>query len=95
LKSLPLLQRRLYPEIGRAWEHALSEAENSLNVELLELGTVAIDLDKRHFLSKPVALAFIRTEINRLLVDERVIEAVEFLLDGLCPVLGARHLVSH
>ena len=37
LKSLPLVQRCLDPEIGRAREHALGEVQNSLNVELFEL----------------------------------------------------------
>ena len=40
-----------------------------------------VDRDQRQFLAKPIALAFVRAEVNRLLVDERVIEAIEFLLD--------------
>ena len=39
-----------------------------------------VNLDERQFFAKPIALAFVRAEVDRLLVDERVIEAIEFLL---------------
>jgi len=44
---------------------------------------------QRQFFAKPIALAFVRAEVDRLLVDERVIEAIEFLLDRLSRPVGA------
>ena len=43
--------------------------------------TVTVDLDQRQFFAKPIALAFVGAQVDRLLVDERVVEAIEFLLD--------------
>ena len=52
-----------------------------------------IDLHERQFFAKPIALPFVRAEVDRLLVHERVIEAIEFLLDCFRSVLSARDLV--
>ena len=67
--------------------------QDALDVELLDLGTVPVNLDQRQFFAKPIALALVRAEVDRLLVDERVIQAIEFLLDRFRAVLSARHLV--
>jgi hypothetical protein len=40
---------------------------------------VPVNLDQRQFFAKPIALAFVRSEVDRLLVDERVIQAIECL----------------
>jgi hypothetical protein len=54
---------------------------------------VPVNLDQRQFFAKPIALAFVPAEVDRRLVDERVIEAIEFLLDRFRSMLSARHLV--
>jgi hypothetical protein len=54
---------------------------------------VPVNLDQRQLFTKPIALAFVRAEVDRLLVNERVIEAIDFLLDGFHSMLSARHLV--
>ncbi|ODS53541.1 MAG: hypothetical protein ABS36_12935 [Acidobacteria bacterium SCN 69-37] len=51
-----------------------------------------VNLDQGQFFAESVALPFVRAKVNRLLVDERVIQAVKFLLDRLGSMLGARHL---
>ncbi|MGE3887921.1 MAG: hypothetical protein AB7H81_15920 [Vicinamibacterales bacterium] len=53
---------------------------------------MAVNLDQGQFFAQSVALPFVRAKVNRLLVDERVIEAVKLLLDRLGSMLGARHL---
>jgi len=51
-------------------------------------------IDQRQFLAQPIALAFVGAEVDRLLVEERVIEAIEFLLDRFRLVLSARHCIE-
>ena len=53
---------------------------------------MAVNLDQGQFFAESVALPFVRAKVNRLLVDERVIQAVKLLLDRLGSMLGARHL---
>ena len=36
-----------------------------------------VNLDQCQVFAKPIALALLRAEVDRLLVDERVIEAIE------------------
>jgi hypothetical protein len=43
-----------------------------------------IFLRQGEFFAESVALPFVRAKVNRLLVDERVIEPVKLLLDRLC-----------
>ena len=69
------------PEIRRTRQHPLRKVQDAFNVELLDLRAVAVDLDQGQFFTEAVALPFVRPEVNRLLVDERVIKAVKFLLD--------------
>ena len=59
------------------------------------IGTVAVDLDERQLLPKSVALAFIGTEVDPLLVDKCVIEAFKFLLDRFRSTLSTRDLVLY
>ena len=54
---------------------------------------MAVNLDQGQFLAESVAPSFVRAEVDRLLVDERVIEAIELLLNRLRSMLGVRHLV--
>jgi hypothetical protein len=54
---------------------------------------VPVDLDQGQFFTEPVALPFVRAEVNRLLGDERVIKAVKFLLDRFRSMLRARYLL--
>jgi hypothetical protein len=42
---------------------------------------VAVNLDQGQFLAESVALSFISAEVDRLFVDECVIEAIELLLN--------------
>ncbi|MGH9147521.1 MAG: hypothetical protein ACRD1Q_12480 [Vicinamibacterales bacterium] len=53
---------------------------------------MAVNLDQGQFFAESVALPFVRAKVNRLLVDERVIEAVKFLVDRLGSMLGTCHL---
>ena len=42
---------------------------------------MAVDLDQRQFFTQLGRVAFVRAEVDRLLEDERVVQAVELLLD--------------
>jgi hypothetical protein len=72
LKSLPLLQRCLDPESQRTRQHPLCERQDAFAVELLDLGTAAVNLDESQLLAESVALPLICPEIDRLLVDNPV-----------------------
>jgi hypothetical protein len=80
LKPLPLLQRRLYPEIRGTRQNSLRKVQDALDVELLDLGTVAVKRDQGQFFAQSVALPFVRAKVNGLLTHQRVIEAVKLLL---------------
>jgi hypothetical protein len=46
-----------------------------------------VDLGERQFLTQPVALPFVALGVDRLLEEERVIEAVQLLLNQLDALL--------
>jgi hypothetical protein len=54
---------------------------------------VPVDLDQGQFFTEPVALPFVRAEVNRLLVDERIIKTVKLLLDRFRSMISARYLL--
>jgi hypothetical protein len=81
---------------GRRAEDRLSESPKAMRAHDDQfIGTVAVDLDERQLLPKSVALAFIGTEVDRLLVDKCVIEAFKFLLDRFRSTLSTRDLVLY
>jgi hypothetical protein len=61
----------------------LCERQDALYVEVLELRAVAIDLNERQFLAQAIAPSFVRLEVDRAREDERIVEAIELLLNRL------------
>jgi hypothetical protein len=71
----------LNPEVRRAWQNALCEAQDALHVHFFELRGVALDLRERELLAKLVAVAVVRLDVDRPLVEERLVQTVQLLAD--------------
>jgi len=78
MASIPLSQMPTWFQLVQVWSTKFSFDPD---VELLDLRAVAVNLNQGQFLAKSVALSFISAEVDRLFVDERVIEAIELLLN--------------
>jgi hypothetical protein len=83
----------VHPQVRGPRQDTLCERQDALDVDLFELRGVTVDLRQRLLLAQPVFLTVVRIDVDRALVQEGLVEAVELLLNGLEPALdlsGAR-----
>ena len=68
---------------GAAGQHCLRAEEGALHVEFIELGGVLGDPREGEFLAQPLGVPVVRLDVDRALEQERLVETVELLLDGV------------
>lgn len=88
LQPLLVVKRGLHPHVCGARQDAFCERQDVLlGVEFVDRLGVVVDLCERQLLAQPVALPFVALGVDRLLEEERVIEAVQLLLNQLDALL--------
>ena len=65
LEPLPLFERRLHPEVGCARQDALSECQDALRVEFLDLGGMAVHAQQRELLAQLLGVAIVDVDVDR------------------------------
>jgi hypothetical protein len=73
LEALLLIEGGLHPEVRGARQNALCERQDARHVDFLDGLGVAVDLGERQVLPKPVPLAPIARQVDRLRVEASAI----------------------
>jgi hypothetical protein len=92
LEPLPLLERRLHPEIGGTGQDPLRERQAAFHVEFIELRGVLGDPRQRELLAQPLGVPVVGPDVDRPLEQESFVETVELLLDRVGCSLRLREL---
>jgi hypothetical protein len=93
LQPLLVVERRLDPQVRGARQNAFCEGQDALYVEFIDGFGVVIDLGERQLLAEPVALPFVALRVDALHEQERLVQAIELLLDDLDALLLLRRPV--
>ena len=75
------------PEVRRARQNALCEGQDAFYVHFFELGGVPVHLHERELLAQLVAMPVVPLDVDRSLVEERLVQTVELFLNRLLLVL--------
>lgn len=94
LKPLFLLELCAVPTACEIAERSLRKREHRADVQVFELGAVALHLRDRFLLAKPVYVLAKGLRVDGLLVHVRLDQSVLLLLDGFQPPRQPRLLVG-
>ena len=95
MEPLPLIERRLHPQVGGARQNAFCERQDALYVEFIELAGVTVHAGERELLAQFLGVAIVGFDVNRPLEEERLVETVQLVLNRLCSTLSAREVLAH
>ena len=90
MEPLPLLERRLHPQVGGARQNAFCERQDALYVEFIELAGVTVDPGERELLAQFLGVAVVGLDVDRTFEEERLVQTVQLVLNRLRSTLRVR-----
>ena len=73
MESLPLLERRLHPEVRGAWQNTFCEPQDAFDVEFFELTRVTFDPNAGELLAQLLGVAVVRLDVERASAQQALI----------------------